>query len=90
MAKRIKKPLVMPEKRREWYKRSEEEGESAPQIAKADKYDVRTVRKQIEIEKQEREIREARSVVLRSALENHYRDLCRYAEGLKLRHSGIL
>ena len=89
MAKRIKKPLVIPEKRREWYKRSEEEGESALQIAKADKYDVRTVRKQIDIEKQEREVREARSVVLRSALEAHYRDLCRFAEVLKENISGI-
>ena len=82
MAKRIKKPAVSPELRRQWLRRLEEEGESAPQIARADHYDVRTVRKQIELERQERERREARSTVLRSALEHHYADLCAFAQTL--------
>jgi hypothetical protein len=82
MARRIKKPAVRPELRREWLRRHEEEGQSPPEIAKADRYDVRTVRKQIEIERQERERREARSIVLRQALEKHYTDLCSFAQRL--------
>jgi len=82
MAKRIKKPLVKPETRRQWLKRFEEDGESPPQIAKTDHYDVRTVRKQIEMARQEREAREARSVVLRQALEKHYGDLVSFVQGL--------
>jgi hypothetical protein len=79
---RIKKPAVRPELRREWLRRNEADGQSPPEIAKEYKYDVRTVRKQIEIERQERERREARSVVLRQALERHYADLCTFAQKL--------
>ncbi len=82
MAKRIKKPLIRPELAREWLRRNEETGESPPQIAAKDRYDVRTVRKQIELVKQEREVREARSIVLRNALERHYDDLRNIAEKL--------
>lgn len=84
MTKRIRKPAVTPEVRRQWFKRFEEEGESPPHIAKADGFDVRTVRKQIEVERQERERREARSVVLRKALEDHYADLCGFARKMGL------
>ena len=79
---RIRKPPVKPEVRRAWLRRYEEDGESPPQIASADSFDVRTVRKQIELARQEREVREARSTVLRNAVENHYRDLCKLAEEL--------
>jgi len=79
---RIKKPAVRPDLRRQWLRRHEEDGESPPEIAKADGYDVRTVRKQIDIECQERERREARSIVLREALEKHYADLCSFAQKL--------
>ena len=82
MLRRIKKPAVRPELRRDWLRRHEEAGESPPEIAKADGYDVRTVRKQIDIERQERERREARSIVLRQALEKHYADLCTFAQKL--------
>jgi len=82
MARRIRKPLIKPEVRREWLRRNEENGESPPQIAAKHGYDVRTVRKQIELAKQERESREARSLVLRNALERHYDDLRNYAEML--------
>jgi len=82
MARRTRKPPIKPELRREWLRRNEDNGESPPQIAAKDGYDVRTVRKQIERAKQEREAREARSLVLRNALESHYRDLCKYAERL--------
>jgi hypothetical protein len=80
MTKRIKRQPVKTEARREWLRRYEENGESPPQIAAADRYDVRTVRSQIELAKQEREAREARSLVLRNALERHYDDLRRFAE----------
>ena len=79
MAKRIKKPPVKPEQRYEWLKRYEI-GETPPKIAEADSFDVRTVRRQIEKAKQEREVKEARTTVLRSALERHYIDLCEFAQ----------
>lgn len=82
MGRRSRKPPVKPEMRRAWLRRYEEDGESPPQIASADSFDVRTVRKQIELARQEREVREARSTVLRNAVENHYRDLCKLAEEL--------
>ena len=81
MAKRIKKPAVELEKRQDWLKRSEG-GESAPHIAETDHFDVRTVRTHIELAKQQREYKEARTMVLRNALERHYSDLCEYAEKL--------
>jgi hypothetical protein len=89
MPKRTRKPPIKPEVRRDWLRRNEEEGESPPKIAAKDKYDVRTVRKQIDLAKQEREAREARSLVLRDALERHYDDLRKYAEKLNSEISGI-
>ncbi len=77
-----RKPTVPPEKRREWLRRVEEGGESPPEIAKTDGYDVRTVRKFLEQEQQDREMREARGAVLRNALERHYADLCDFASKL--------
>jgi len=82
MRRRSRKPPVKPEVRRAWLRRYEENGDSPPQIAAADSFDVRTVRKQIELARQEREVREARSTVLRNAVENHYRDLCKLSEEL--------
>jgi len=81
MEKRIKKPSVESEKRQNWLRRSEG-GESAPHIAKTDSFDVRTVRKQIALAKQQQEAKEAKAMVLRNALESHYNDLCEYAEKL--------
>jgi len=80
MAKQTKKSAVKPEMRRQWLKRYEEDGESPPRIAKAAGYDVRTVRKQIDLERQERERREAKFAVLRGALEDHYADLCSFTQ----------
>lgn len=82
MAKRIKKAAVRPELCKQWLRRFEEDGESPPQIAEAYGYDVRTVRKQIEQARQEREMREARVIVLHDALEKHYKDLYTFAERL--------
>ena len=88
MKKRRKKPPVRPEVARKWLERYEEYGESPPQIAQSDGYDVRTVRKQLELMRHEREVREARQVVLRKALEKHYADLCSFAENLRAALSG--
>ncbi len=82
MTKRARNPAVAPHLRRDWFRRYEEGGESAPDIAKADGYDVRTVRKLLDIERQERERKEARSLVLRNAVEQHYHDLCTFAQRL--------
>jgi hypothetical protein len=87
MAKRIKKPPVKPETRSEWLRRYEG-GESPTKIADNDDFDVRTVRKHIELARQEREVREARAAVLRNALERHYGDLCDYAEKLDAQIEG--
>jgi len=87
MAKRIKKPPVRLEQRREWLRRNEM-GESVPKIADSDDFDVRTVRKHIELAKQEREVKEARTTVLRNALERHYDDLRKFAEKLNSEISG--
>lgn len=88
MAKRIKKPPVKPETRKRWLKRYEEDGDSPPQIAATDGFDVRTIRKQIERARQEREVRETRLIVLRSAMEHHYADICGFAEKLKAHIAG--
>jgi hypothetical protein len=87
MAKRIKKPPVRPETRLEWLRRYEG-GESPTKIADKDDFDVRTVRKHIELARREREVREARAAVLRNALERHYADLCEYAEKLDAQIEG--
>ncbi|MCX6000378.1 MAG: hypothetical protein NTU41_12560 [Chloroflexi bacterium] len=74
---------VGPEKRKQWLKRLEEDDETPPQIAQAEGFDVRTVRKQLELARQDREVREARTMVLRQALEKHYGDLATFTEGLE-------
>lgn len=78
MARPFKKLSVTPEMRRKWLQRHDG-GESPPQIARGEGYDVRTVRKQLELARQERESRETRSLVLRDAMEAHYADLCKRA-----------
>lgn len=79
MVKRVKKPPVPPEKRKEWLARSER-GESVPQIASKDFVDVRTIRKHIELARQELEAHESRVRVLSDALQRHYGDLCTFAD----------
>jgi hypothetical protein len=83
MPKRIRKPPVRPEVVKSWLRRHEVDGESAPRIASADGYDVRTVRKHLELARQDREVREAKHAVLTQAIERHYADLCSFAEKLK-------
>ena len=81
MAGKTRRFKITPEQRLSWLRRYED-GESPPRIAERDRVDVRTVRKHIELAKQETEVKEARSMVLRSALERHYQDLCDYARTL--------
>ncbi len=85
---RTKKQPVNAEVRKEWLKRYEVDGESPPQIAAKDRFDARTVRKQLDLAKEERETREARLLVLRTAMENHYDDLRKFAEKLNASISG--
>lgn len=82
MAKRKKKPIVKPEQRREWLRRHDA-GESIPDIAKSEFYDVRTVRRHVEAGQQERERLNARVTVLKDALERHYMDLCNFAQKIE-------
>jgi hypothetical protein len=86
MTRRTRKPPIKPEKRLEWVKRVEQ-GETPPHIAEADHVDVRTVRKHVELARMERDIQEARSSVLRNALEGHYRDLLEIAQDIQTRIS---
>jgi hypothetical protein len=87
MAEKAKKFKITPEQRLNWLRRYED-GESPPRIAEKDRVDVRTVRKHVELAKQETEVKEARSMVLRNALERHYQDLCDYARTLPAYPSG--
>jgi hypothetical protein len=88
LVKRTRKPPVIIEVRRDWIRRHEENNESPPQIAEKDGFDVRTARKHLNLAKQEREAHEARSTVLRNAMEQHYRDLLNYTELLNHRIFG--
>jgi hypothetical protein len=84
MTKRIKRPLVEPGKRREWFQLYEEKGQSPVKIAKDNGYDARTVRSQIELERQERAKKEARTMVLRDLLKEHYNDIYDFAHKLDI------
>jgi hypothetical protein len=75
MTKRIKKPAIKPEKRLEWLRRVEKEGETLTHIVESDSVDIRTVRKHVELARLERDVQHARSEVLRNALEGHFSDL---------------
>ena len=73
--KRTRKPPISAEKRAEWLKRHERNGETSPQIANEDDADVRTVRKHLDLARRERDMREARTTLLRDALKDHYHDI---------------
>jgi hypothetical protein len=76
---RGKKPAVDYLKRHDWLEQYRR-GSSPPTIAKKDGYDVRTVRKNLDIAQQELEGSEARTMVYRDALQKHYGDLCSFTE----------
>ncbi len=88
MTKRIKKPPVKPEKRLEWLHRVDKEGETLVHIAESDDFDLRTVRKHIEIARLERDVQKARSEVLRDVLVDHYRDLLDTVRNIEKQVSG--
>lgn len=73
--KRTRKPPISAEKRAEWLKRHERNGETPPQIADEDDADVRTVRKHLDLARRERDMREAHTTLLRDALKDHYHDI---------------
>ena len=88
MGRHYKKAAVTPEVRRQWFNRHEMEGEPMTQIAKTEGYDIRTVKKLIDQEREVRERRDARSQVLRNAMEQHYKDLCTFARRLDTQLKG--
>jgi len=88
MGRRTRKPPIRAEQRRDWLKRVEEGGESPPDISEKDHFDLRTVRKQISLAKQEREEREAKVYILRNAMELHYSDMRQFLERLNSNISG--
>lgn len=79
MATRKRESDIPKDERREWLRQHEEMGRSLAAIAKDSKHDRRTVKRQVEAEAQDRERREAKSLVLRKAMEDHYKDLCKLA-----------
>lgn len=83
MKKRTRKPPVEPAIGREWLRRHEDHGEPVAEIARTAGYDLRTVKKQLDLMRQERDARQARQLVLKGALESHYADLCTFAEKLR-------
>ncbi len=78
-----KKPAVKLSVRQEWLRRHEEEGESPPKIAQRDGFDARTVRKQIQLAREERDLTESRQALLRQAMESHHKDLISFSEKLQ-------
>jgi hypothetical protein len=87
MQKRIKKPPVKPETRLEWLVRIEH-GETPPQISATDSFDVRTVRKHVELARLERDVQRARTEVMRDALVAHFRDLLETVRNIEKQISG--
>ncbi len=73
-----KRSIISSEVRQEWYRRFEE-GEPASKIAQDAQYDVRTVKNQIDSERQKQERKAVRTMVLRTALEKHYKKICDFA-----------
>jgi len=71
--KKGQKP-VSEEIRNRWLRECEG-GKTPPKIAEDEEVDARTVRKQIDKAKREREIANARTMLIRGALENHNGDL---------------
>jgi hypothetical protein len=89
MRTRRKQPRVTPAKARDWARRADDLGEKPSQIAKTDGYDVRTVRKKIAEARQQMESREARQMVVRSALERHFGSICSFAKKFKTQVSRL-
>ncbi|MGE0902984.1 hypothetical protein [Dehalococcoides mccartyi] len=78
---RIRKTAVPETKAREWVERYKN-GETPPQIATKDSYDVRTVRKYLKQFEKQAEISQARTMVYHEALQAHYKDFIDLAKRL--------
>jgi hypothetical protein len=68
--------------RRHWLRLNEEDGLSPQEIAEKEIYDIRTVRKALDLARSDREQREASVMVFRDVKQKHYEDLTRYASKL--------
>jgi hypothetical protein len=81
---RGRKKAVSTAKMFEWLHLVEVENKSALEISKTDpgKFDARTVRKYLEIARQEREMNEARGKVLRDTLERHFAAIIAFVQKL--------
>jgi uncharacterized protein (UPF0335 family) len=84
MSRPPNKSGVDPEKRKKWLQQWELDGDTIASIAKQAGYDPRTIRKQIDIAQQERDRRETRQVILKDALQDHYRDLSRIVDRIDI------
>lgn len=78
---RIRKTAVPETKAMEWVERYKN-GETPPQIATKDSYDVRTVRKYLKQFEKQAEISQARTMVYHEALQAHYKDFIDLAKRL--------
>jgi hypothetical protein len=79
-----RKRSVSTDKMNEWLRLVEMKGKSALEISKVDKgkYDPRTVRKYIDLARQERDMKEIRGQVLRDSLIHHYETLIAFVQQL--------
>jgi len=82
MSKHYKKSIVYPETAREWLQRYEG-GEALKTIAQREHFDIRTVKRQVAEAISDRNIKEVRQTVLRSALERHFNDFVTLAEKMR-------
>ena len=87
VVKRTRRPSVEPEQRRDWFRRFEE-GQPVLKIARDSGYDSRTVKAQIQKEREEQDMREAKTAALRMALQDHYKDCCTIARRLSDKVAG--
>jgi len=81
---RKKKPPVSEEKAQEWFERRRR-GETPPQIAQKDGFDVRTVRKYLSTLEKREELAQARTTVYREAMRQHFDDFIDVAKRLESR-----
>lgn len=84
MSRPLKKSGIDNETRKKWLRQREEDGDTYVAIAKRYGYDPRTVRTHVELAQRDRERHETRQVILRDAMQEHFRDLTRMVERIDL------
>ncbi len=77
------RPRVDPNLAEEWRYRIDEKGDTYKGMASKIGYDVRTIRKYVDLARRERNAKEAAAMVWRGAIESHYRDLCKLVERIE-------